>query len=532
MHFTFKGTTMLKRLLRTLCFPVLALTLALTGCAPSQQSAGHGSRSNLEPEITGLEALSQSRGRPLTAAEKQALDSHQELTFRLSPEETEEMRLFFQYFTRDKRDTVQRWMLRSEPHLEYVRAVMASHRLPQDLLALPYIESGYNVLAVSNSGAVGMWQFMPATARRFGLTVDWWLDERRDPYLATVAAARYLKALHQQFGDWQLALAAYNAGEGSISRAMASTGTQNFNSLAKSSSRLKDETKHYVPKFMAMLKIVRNAKRLGFNAPDLHASKELQEVRIPAGSDLSGLASNLGLSWEQFHALNPAYRRQVSPPDRTTAAWVPKNSAKSALAFLQNPPGQGGGSSRIAGPGDTWWNLSRQTNIPANVLREANGNKDAPAPGKPVLIPLAACSLDNGLPAPEPAPKYAKAGGTQGSGAVAAVPSYSSGPAPAPASGQPTLYVVRKGDTLESVAGKTGVGVQELISFNKANPKDALVPGTPLLIPVRGQASSPAPAAAPSPVASQAPASPASKDAGTTELDPNPKYKIIKRTGI
>nr|WP_243312322.1 LysM peptidoglycan-binding domain-containing protein [Fundidesulfovibrio agrisoli] len=281
-----------------------------------------------------------------------------------------------------------------------------------------------------------------------------------------------------------------------------------------------------------MLKIVRNAKRLGFNAPDLHASKELQEVRIPAGSDLSGLASNLGLSWEQFHALNPAYRRQVSPPDRTTAAWVPKNSAKSALAFLQNPPGQGGGSSRIAGPGDTWWNLSRQTNIPANVLREANGNKDAPAPGKPVLIPLAACSLDNGLPAPEPAPKYAKAGGTQGSGAVAAVPSYSSGPAPAPASGQPTLYVVRKGDTLESVAGKTGVGVQELISFNKANPKDALVPGTPLLIPVRGQASSPAPAAAPSPVASQAPASPASKDAGTTELDPNPKYKIIKRTGI
>jgi len=163
--------------------------------------------------------------------------------------------------------------------------------------------------------------------------VDWWLDERRDPYLSTVAAARYLKVLHDQFGDWQLALAAYNAGEGAVSRAMSASGTQSFKPLAKSQAPIKDETRHYVPKFLAMLKVVQNAKRLGFEAPDMRQSKDLQEVPVPAGSDLAGLAAHLGLTWEQFHALNPAYRRQVSPPDRTTAAWLPKRLSGAALAW-------------------------------------------------------------------------------------------------------------------------------------------------------------------------------------------------------
>jgi membrane-bound lytic murein transglycosylase D len=537
-----EGTTMTKRLLPLLCL------LFLAGCAgSSHETREYKPRSNMEPEITGLEALKNSRGRPLTPAEKQALDSKAGIAFKLTPEETEEVRLFFQYFTRDKRDTVQRWMLRSEPHLEYVRAVFASHGLPQDLLALPYIESGYNVLAVSSSGAVGMWQFMPATARRFGLTVDWWLDERRDPYLATVAAARYLKALHAQFGDWQLALAAYNAGEGTISRAMTATGKKSFDTLAKSTAPLKEETKHYVPKFLAMLKITKNARKLGFNAPDLNGSKDLQEVRIPAGTDLSALAAHMNLSWEQFHALNPAFRRQVSPPDRTTAAYVPKKLAQSAQAFAdKGASGSGGSGARLARGGESWWTLSRESGIPAHVLREANKNADAPAPGRPVLIPLAACALDAaGAPDPTQPVKTAR-------GVLAKV----SGPSredaqavpPASASTQPTLYVVRHGDTLESVSKKTGVGVQEIVSLNKANPKDALTPGTPLLIPAKAQAAAPAPvqaqSAAPAPARTasapparqQAAAQPASQSQAErpeerTELNPNPRYKIVKRSG-
>ncbi len=498
---------MLKRFLPILCLILLA------GCAGQRHVSNEREpQPSLEPEIAALDALRNSRGRPLTEVERQALGSRQELSFRLTPAETEEMQQFFQYFTRDKHDTVQRWMLRSEPHLEYVRAVLASHRLPADLLALPYIESGYSTMAVSSSGAVGMWQFMPATAQRFGLTVDWWLDERRDPYLSTVAAARYLKTLHKQFNDWQLALAAYNAGEGSISRAMASTGKQNFNSLARSGP-LRDETRHYVPKFLAMLKIVRNAKRLGFDAPDMRGSKDLTEVSIPAGTDLSGLAEHLGLSWPQFHALNPAYRRMVSPPDRSTQAWVPKAQHKSALAYLSGS-GRGlanGSAVRVARGGETWWSLSKDCGVPANELRLANKNAAAPAPGKTVLVPLAACEQDRfgqikGMP-PAPARQDQNA------------------PRSAPAAlaqagaGQPTLYIVRKGDTLESVAQKAGVGVQDVIDLNKANPRDALVPGTPLLLP---KAQAAAAAAAPTQIASEAPA---------TQLDPTPRYKIIRRSG-
>lgn len=523
------------RLLSLLC--TLLLLALVAGCAgPSYDTREHKQVSNLETEITELDALKNSRGRPLTQAERQALDSKAGITFRLSAEESEEVKQFLQYFTREKRDTVQRWMLRSEPHLEYVRAVLASQRLPQDLLALPYIESGYNVLAQSGSGAVGMWQFMPATARRFGLTVDWWLDERRDPYLATVAAARYLKALHDQFGDWQLALAAYNAGEGTISRAMTATGKQSFKTLAHSSAPLKEETKHYVPKFLAMLKITQNARHLGFNAPDMRASKDLQEVRIPAGTDLAGLASHLGFSWEQFHALNPAYRRQVSPPDRTTTAWVPKRLAQPALAYVEHPSHGTSGAVRLARGGETWWTLSRETGIPANVLCDANKGQNAPMPGKAVLIPLAACSLDNGggyEPVAKPGKAAPASTGVAMAHAQGAQPSQSSGAALAAvpaASGQPALYIVRKGDTLESVAGKTGIAVQELASFNKANPKEALIPGTPLLIPAKAQA----PAVASAKVQMQAPAvqeAQADRPADKTELNPNPKYKVIRRSG-
>jgi len=505
----------------------------LAGCAGKSTSTHKIAHTpgNLEPAVTGLEALSESRGRPLTDAERHALEDKAGIAFHLTPAESKEEQLFLQYFADEKHDVVQSWMARSEQYLEYVRAVLASHQLPQDLLALPYIESGYNVMAVSGSGAGGMWQFMPVTARRFGLTVDWWLDERRDPYLATVAAARYLKALYGQFGDWQLALAAYNAGEGSISRAMSSTGHQSFKGLASSSS-LRDETRHYVPKFLAMLKITKNAKRLGFHAPDMTAARDLVEVRVPGGTDLAGLAGYLGLSWDEFHAQNPAFRRQVSPPDRTTAAWVPKRLAKPAAAFCEHPQKGGSPSVRLARAGDSWRSLSRETGIPANALCEANKGLSAPQPGQPVLVPLAACAQDAGS-GEAPAGKVSFFAALSGKGRTPEAPVPAKAPAPAPvkaysqAGGQPsgssyqqparraeagqsTLYVVRQGDTLQSVAVKTGTSAKELASLNKVALGQSLTPGTPLLVPAKVEA--------------EAPAAP-------TGLNPAPKYKIIRRSG-
>ena len=522
--------------MRARFLPILCLLALLAGCGSHSHKPSGRSEAGLEPEISELDALRNSRGRPLTEAESHALESKVGIAFHLTPEDTRDEKLFLQYFTGEKHGVVQSFLTRSEPYLEYVRAVLASHRLPQDLLALPYIESGYNVMAVSGSGAGGMWQFMPATAKRFGLTVDWWLDERRDPYLATVAAARYLKALHGQFGDWQLALAAYNAGEGSISRAMNATGKQSFKALASSSS-MRDETRHYVPKFLAMLKITQNARKLGFNAPDMKARNDLAEVRVPGGTDLAGLAGYLGLSWERFHALNPAFRRQVSPPDRTTAAWVPKNLAGPATAFCEHR--EKGNNARLARSGDSWARLSRETGIPASMLCAANKGTSAPVPGQPVLIPLASCPQDAGAgeSAPsgktsffaaltkrvhsertpsdddEDAPRRALAQVPAKAQPYHAQSSYKPGPRE-PVAPQPALYVVRQGDTLASVASKTGTSVSALASLNKTSPSQHLTPGTPLMIPAKGQANG------------YAEASPAGE---TTSLNPTPKYKIIRR---
>jgi LysM repeat protein len=204
---------------------------------------------------------------------------------------------------------------------------------------------------------------------------------------------------------------------------------------------------------------------------------------------------------------------------------VPKRLAQPAQAFVENPSAGKSGAVRLARGGETWWTLSRDTGIPANVLCDANKGVSAPMPGKAVLIPLAACSLDSGG-GYEPADKSGKPGKAAPAALAHGAQPQSSGAALAAvpaASGQPALYIVRKGDTLDSVAAKTGVGVSELAGFNKANPKEALIPGTPLLIPARAQAQT-------QPV--QAPAiQEAQADRPQTELNPNPKYKILKRSG-
>jgi len=204
---------------------LLVFCLAFSGaCAKKQVSDNQDMKPNLDPELSD-DFLKIKRPRPLTQQEKEALASKTDIPFNLDVQETEEVQAFLTYFTQERRDTMERWLERAAPHLPYIRAVLATHKLPPDIIALPFIESGYNTMAYSPVGAGGMWQFMPATGRRFGLSVDWWEDERRNPYLATIAAAKYLGELYNMFGDWNLALAAYNCGEGKMSRVINQSGS-------------------------------------------------------------------------------------------------------------------------------------------------------------------------------------------------------------------------------------------------------------------------------------------------------------------
>ena len=452
---------------RYLLFVLLPAFLLLSGCSGKQYDKSNADmKANLEPELWNTSQILQNlqRGRPLTEQEKKALASRGAIQFDLDVKENEEVQVFLQYFSIDKRGSMDTWLRRAEPHLPYVRAVLASYNLPPDLIALPFIESGYNTMAYSPVGAGGMWQFMPYTGRRFGLTVDWWVDERRDPYKSTVAAAKYLTKLYQMFGDWNLALAAYNAGEGKISRVMAASGQCDFFDIAKDPKLLKEETRHYVPKFLAVLKIFQNLDTLGFKKVNWQAGPNLKEVPAPGGTDLAALAQACSMPWEQFREYNPGFRRQVSPPDMTVNVYVPVAKEQIALAFLNNPGNYppAGGQTYTAEAGDTWWNIARKSGMPVAELRQLNASlPETLPPGQTVRVALSASGADNSALA-------------EGPDACAPKPF---------AAAKPQRHRVNKGDSVGSVARKYGVSTQDLLAANKMKHAGRLTQGSWLNIP-------------------------------------------------
>ena len=487
-------------MVRYLLPALLPVFLLLAGCAGQQYEKSNADmKANLEPELWDTSKILQDlkRGRPLTQQEKAALASRGSIQFNLDVKDNEEVQMFLQYFAMDKRGSMSKWLERAEPHLPYVRAVLASYNLPPDLIALPFIESGYSTMAYSPVGAGGMWQFMPYTARRFGLTVDWWIDERRDPYKSTVAAAKYLTKLYQMFGDWNLALAAYNAGEGKISRVMAASGQCDFFDIAKDPRLLKEETRHYVPKFLAVLKIFQNLESLGFKKVNWQAGPNLKELPAPGGTDLLALAQACSLTWEQFRDYNPGFRRQVSPPDATVNVYVPVAKEQIALAYLKNPGNypSGGVQTVTAEAGDTWWMLARKAGMPVAELRQLNASlPETLPPGQSVRVARSAFSVDNAALAEGPdacAPVQATAGAAK-----------------------PQRHRVNKGETIGSVAKRYGVSPQELMAANHLKHSGKLTLGTWLTIP--GQAPAPQAVASAKPVPLAAPAAPVAQAASHT----------------
>ena len=223
------------------------------------------------------------------------------------------------YFLTRGRGHFVRWLARSERYDPLLRTALAEAGLPQDLVYQSMIESGFNPYATSRAAAVGVWQFMPRTGKYYDLTVDWWVDERRDPVKATVAAIRYLSYLYRLFGKWELATSAYNAGEGKIGKAIKMYGTDDFWELsAAHRTYLKPETKHYVPKIMAAAILSKYADRYGLNAEkkdeDRLALWDYDVVQVPEATDLGAVATITGRDIEELQAMNPHLKRGFTPP--------------------------------------------------------------------------------------------------------------------------------------------------------------------------------------------------------------------------
>jgi membrane-bound lytic murein transglycosylase D len=248
-------------------------------------------------------------------------------------EDNHDVRRFLDQFqTGYRRAIVERWLVRAGRYLPMVLNVFKQKGLPEELVFTAMIESGFDPLAASRAGAKGIWQFMAPTARRYGLRVDNWLDERLDPEKSTVAAARHFVDLYAVFGSWNLAQAAYNAGERTVLEAIKAMGTSDFWTLARG-RWLRDETKNFIPAIQAATLIAREPERYGFMVTPA-APLMYDLVSVPGSTSLRLLASKSGLDPDSLERLNPELRLKQTPPGGTYSLKVPVGGAVLVRAAL------------------------------------------------------------------------------------------------------------------------------------------------------------------------------------------------------
>lgn len=290
------------------------------------------------------------------------------------------IRHFLERFTGARRNLIGLWLDRSGRYLGMIRDTLRRQGLPEELAFTAMIESGFNPLAVSRAGAKGMWQFMAQTARRYGLRVDDWVDERLDPEKSTMAAAAYLRDLHKQFGSWVLAQAAYNAGEMKILRAIQLTRTTDFWTLAKS-THIRNETKDFVPQIHAAALIGRDPDRYGFDLVE-HEPRRLESVQVPGSTDLKRLAQSAGMVPETLLTLNAELWRAVTPPGASYDLKVPQGEGdrvRRALGRASTRTPKAGAiksAVHIVRPGETLSSIGKQHRLSVKELCRINGLRE------------------------------------------------------------------------------------------------------------------------------------------------------------
>ena len=234
------------------------------------------------------------------------------------------------------REVFEGYLVREGLYGGLIRERLRSRKMPEELIYLAMIESGFSPTATSSVNAAGVWQFMGSTALHYGLVVDYWVDERRDPIRATDAALDYLEELHSEFGSWYLAAAAYNAGPGRISRAIRRHGAGNVEDDAlywEISDHLPAETREYVPKMLAATLLARQADQFGFEV-EKSLPYLFDQVLVPGGTPLLDVAAALHAPHSLIRELNPHLVRGLTPPNRAYMVRVPQGDSYRLVAEL------------------------------------------------------------------------------------------------------------------------------------------------------------------------------------------------------
>lgn len=219
---------------------------------------------------------------------------------------------WIRYFQGRGRPHMERYLSRSTRYEKLMKKVLKDNGLPEDLFYIALIESGFNSQARSHASAVGYWQFIRGTGKRYGLEINSLVDERKDPVLATQAAAEYFKGLYSVFGSWYLAMASYNVGENRVKREVMNHYTRDFWELAKK-KRFPKETIHYIPKFIAAKLIANDLKKYGFDEIDFMTPVEFDHVIVDKPVNLRVMAEKMNINYEDFKALNPKFKGEIAP---------------------------------------------------------------------------------------------------------------------------------------------------------------------------------------------------------------------------
>lgn len=435
----------------------MALTLLLAGCGGKQKPDPDLSLT----EVKGFEP----GGGELSRSELAALKTTGQIDRHVPDHAMEDIAAQYKYFLRKGRGTMCSFSKRSERYLAYARNVFKSRGMPEELANLAIIESGYRPDAVSHAGAAGAWQFMPETGQRYGLAQDWWQDERLDPYRATEAAADYLQKLYRDFGDWPTAIAAYNAGEGKISRAKEGTGANDFygvnalNHVLDEKRQLKEETRQYVPRFMAVTKIMRNLPQLGFDPIAPENSPEVLRLKARPGTDLREFSKACNLGWGEFANLNQHHKRPITCTERETFVYVPVRVKQAAEAYLcsnQQFSYAGWRPVSVAARNDSLEKISRRANVSLAQLQAANPGINRLKAGQVIIAPLAV-RMSRIKADPVKAVKGSKPAGA--------------------------MHTLQPNETLFSVAKKYNLNVSDLKARNGISDPSKLRAGMTLAIP-------------------------------------------------
>lgn len=385
-------------------------------------------------------------------------------------DDNEQVDKWINYFQTAGRDRMETYLSRSTRYLPMMKNVLREYRLPEDLVYVAMIESGFSPSAHSFANAVGYWQFIEGTGRRYGLKVDSYVDERRDPVLSTRAAAEYFKDLYGAFESWHLALASYNTGEYRVNRSVMRYYARDFWYLS-SKRALPRETVNYVPKFIAAVRISKNPTRYGFGKIDYQEPLEYDAVKLEFPISLKKLSAKLGITYKEMRHLNPRYRGEYVPIEEETMIRVPVGKKELVVSYLPQ--------CRMNKPkfvysdhywyrvrrGDTLYRLARRNKTTVSTIRRINkmSRRSILRAGRKIKLPYYNRAVKRKK-------KYALAGS----------------------------HVVKRGESLNRIAKKYRVKVGALRKINKLTSSSVIHPGQVLKLVEDKKKRAPASAVSPS----------------------------------